>query len=111
VDIEIYGCLAYNNGWQESIFGNGHGIYAKSTSGPVYLRDNILFNQFGYGLHIYTIAGPDGLTNLHAEGNVSFNNGAVAFRPGELPEREHPVRRQRAGPERHARRQHDVLLA
>src|SRR5439155_8739169 len=24
VDVEIYGCLAYNNGWQESVFGNGH---------------------------------------------------------------------------------------
>jgi hypothetical protein len=85
VDIEISGCLAYNNGWQESVFGNGHGIYAKSTSGPVYLRDNILFNQFGYGLHIYTIAGPDGLTNLHAEGNVSFNNGTVTADPVNSP--------------------------
>ena len=85
VDIEIYGCLIYNNGWQESIFGNGHGIYAKSTSGPVYLRDNILFNQFGYGIHIFTIAGPDGLTNLHAEGNVSFNNGAVTTDPVNSP--------------------------
>jgi hypothetical protein len=85
LDIEIYGCLAYNNGWQDSIFGNGHGIYAKSTTGPVYLRDNILFNQFGYGLHIYTIAGPDGLTNLHAEGNVAFNNGAVTADPVNSP--------------------------
>jgi hypothetical protein len=85
VDIEIYGCLAYNNGWQEAVFGNGHGIYAKSTSGPVYLRDNILFNQFGYGLHIFTIAGPDGLTNIHAEGNVSFNNGAVSADPVNSP--------------------------
>jgi len=85
VDIEIYGCLAYNNGWQESVFGNGHGIYAKSTSGPLYLRDNILFNQFGYGIHIYTIAGPDGLSNVHAEGNVSFNNGAVTADPVNSP--------------------------
>jgi Big-like domain-containing protein len=85
VDIEITGCLAYNNGWQESVFGNGHGIYAKSTSGPVFLRDNILFNQFGYGLHIFTIAGPDGLSNIHAEGNVSFNNGAVTADPVNSP--------------------------
>lgn len=85
VDIEVYGCIAYNNGWQESVFGNGHGIYAKSTSGPVSVRDNILFNQFGYGLHIFTIAGPDGLTNIHAEGNVSFNNGAVTADPVNSP--------------------------
>jgi len=85
LDIEIYGCLAYNNGWQESVFGNGHGIYAKSSSGPVYLRENILFNQFGYGIHIFTIAGPDGLTNIHAEGNVSFNNGSVDTDPANSP--------------------------
>ena len=85
VDVEIYGCLAYNNGWQEAVFGNGHGIYAKSNAGPVYLRDNILFNQFGYGIHIFTIVGPDGLTNIHAEGNVSFNNGAVDANPVNSP--------------------------
>jgi hypothetical protein len=85
VDIEISGCLVYNNGWQEAVFGNGHGIYAKSTSGPVYLRDNILFDQFGYGIHIFTIAGPDGLTNIHAEGNVSFNNGSVDANPANSP--------------------------
>jgi hypothetical protein len=85
VDVEISGCLAYNNGWQQPDFGNGHGIYAKSISGPVYLRDNILFNQFGYGIHIFTIAGPDGLTNIHAEGNVSFNNGGVAADPVNSP--------------------------
>ena len=85
VDIEIYGCLAYNNGWQESVFGNGHGIYAKSNAGPIYLRDNILFNQFGYGIHIFTILGQDGLTNLHAEGNVAFNNGAVTTDPVNSP--------------------------
>jgi hypothetical protein len=85
VDIEIYGCLAYNNGWQESVFGNGHGIYAKSNAGPVYLRDNVLFNQFGYGIHIFTIVGLDGLTNLHTEGNVAFNNGAVTGDPANSP--------------------------
>ena len=85
VDIEIYGCLIYNNGWQEPSFGNGHGIYAKSIAGPLYLRDNILFDQFGYGIHIFTIAGPDGLTNIHAEGNVSFNNGSVDAAPANSP--------------------------
>jgi len=86
VDIEIYGCLAYNNGWQESAFGHGHGIYAKSASGPVYLRDNVLFNQFGYGIHVFTtVGGVDGLTNIHAAGNVSFNNGAVSADPANSP--------------------------
>src|SRR5437667_11387300 len=51
-DIEINGCLIYNNGWQQPDFGNGHGIYAKSAAGPGSLRDDMVFNQFGYGIHI-----------------------------------------------------------
>src|SRR2546425_381537 len=84
-DIEIYGCLIYNNGWQQPDFGNGHGIYAKSTAGPVYLRDNVIFNQFGYGVHVYANAGSGGVNNIHVEGNVSFNNGAVDADPVNSP--------------------------
>jgi len=84
-DIEIYGCLIYNNGWQQPDFGNGHGIYAKSTSGPVYLRDNVIFNQFGYGVHVYANAGSGGVNNIHVEGNVSFNNGAIDADPVNSP--------------------------
>ena len=84
-DIEINGCLIYNNGWQQPDFGNGHGIYAKSSAGPVYLRDNIVFNQFGYGIHIYANAGSGGVNNIHVEGNVSFNNGAVDADPVNSP--------------------------
>src|SRR5213594_3753187 len=85
VDIEVSGCLVYNNGWQQPNEGNGHGLYIKSSTGPVYVRDNIIFNQFGYGIHIFTAAGTGGLTNIHAEGNVSFNNGAVDADPLNSP--------------------------
>ena len=84
-DIEIYGCLIYNNGWQQPDFGNGHGIYSKSTAGPVYLRDNIVFNQFGYGIHVYANAGSGGVNNIHVEGNVSFNNGSIDTDPVNSP--------------------------
>lgn len=84
-DIEINGCLIYNNGWQQPDFGNGHGIYAKSNTGPVYLRDNILFNQFGYGIHVYSNAGDGYLNNITVEGNVSFNNGAIDADPVNSP--------------------------
>ncbi len=84
-DIEIYGCLVYNNGWQQPDFGNGHGIYSKSTAGPVYLRDNIVFNQFGYGIHVYANAGSGGVNNIHVEGNVSFNNGSIDTDPVNSP--------------------------
>src|SRR6266516_1640570 len=76
-DIEVYGCLIYNNGYQTTR-GNGHALYVKSDAGPVYLRDNIMFNQFNYGVHAYSNAGSGGLNNIHVEGNVSFNNGIVS---------------------------------
>jgi len=76
-DVEIYGCLVYNNGWQASK-GSGHALYIKSDAGPIYLRDNILFAQFAYGVHVYTNAGSGRLNNIHVEGNVSFNNGTVS---------------------------------
>jgi len=76
-DVEIYGCLVYNNGWQGTK-GSGHALYIKSDAGPVYLRDNILFTQFAYGVHVYTNAGSGRLNNIHVEGNVSFNNGTIS---------------------------------
>ena len=76
-DVEIYGCLVYNNGWQAAK-GSGHALYIKSDVGPIYLRDNILFSQFAYGVHVYTNAGSGRLNNIHVEGNVSFNNGTIS---------------------------------
>jgi uncharacterized protein YjdB len=76
-DVEIYGCLVYNNGWQAAK-GSGHALYIKSDVGPIYLRDNILFSQFAYGVHVYTNAGSGQLNNIHVEGNVSFNNGTIS---------------------------------
>src|SRR5690348_6415686 len=70
-DVEIYGCLLYDNGWR----GGGHAIYAKSDTGPLLIRDNVTFNQFGYGIHVYSKLGGGGLRNITVRGNVSFDNG------------------------------------
>jgi hypothetical protein len=77
-DIEIVGCLIYNNGWQGPDRGHGHALYLKSQNGPVVARDNVIFNQFGYGIHSYSDAGSGPLRNLRYEGNVLFNNGTLA---------------------------------
>ncbi len=77
-DVEITGCLVYNNGWQGPDRGHGHGLYLKSNTGPVVARDNVIFNQFGYGIHAYSNAGSGDLVNLHFEGNVAFNNGTLS---------------------------------
>jgi len=78
VSPEIYGCLLYNGGWQTATRGSGHGIYVKTDATARLVRDNIIFNQFGFGVHAYSDLGSGGLHNIRVIGNVSFNNGAIA---------------------------------
>jgi hypothetical protein len=77
-DVEMIGCVIYNNGFQRSDRGHGHAIYLRSNTGPVIARDNIMFNQYGYGVHIFTNPGEGQLNNIHLDGNVSFNNGTLS---------------------------------
>ena len=77
-DVIIEGCVIYNNGWQAPDRGHGHALYIKANSGPVTLRNNIMFNQFGWGVHVYTNAGSGYLNNIQLDGNVSFNNGTLS---------------------------------
>lgn len=81
-DVEIAGCIIYNNGWRDPEHGKGHahGLYIKSYTGPLVARDNVVFNQFGYGIHAFTNASTGKLMNITIEGNVSFNNGSHAER-------------------------------
>jgi hypothetical protein len=82
VDSEVYGCLIYNNGWQTSAGGYGHAIYISSGYNSGYdakrVVDNILFNQFNYGIHAYEMGDPSHLQNLYFEGNTSSNNGILS---------------------------------
>ncbi|MBI3666959.1 MAG: right-handed parallel beta-helix repeat-containing protein, partial [Acidobacteria bacterium] len=77
VDGEIYGCIIYRNGWQgpDPARGSGHAIYSQNETGTKRIVDNILFNQFGWGIHAYTQEGS--LSGFHFEGNVAFNNGSA----------------------------------
>ena len=74
---EIYGCIIYNNGWLGPDRGHGHGIYAQNKAGTKRFVDNVIFNQFSYGIHLY---GSDkaSLEGFHVEGNAVFNNGSAA---------------------------------
>ncbi len=70
-----YGNIIYNNGFHGSTSTSyGHGIYAQNATGTKVLQDNILFNQFGYGVHVYG-SGNASLNNFTVDGNVSFNSG------------------------------------
>lgn len=78
VDAEIYGCLIYRNGWQgpPPDRGHGHGIYSQNAEGTKRIVDNIIFDQYGYGIHNYAQAGD--LKGFHIEGNIIFGNGSSA---------------------------------
>ena len=73
---EIYGCLIYNNGWDAPDRGHGHAIYAQNSGRTKRIVDNILFNQFSYGVHVYGSSRAS-LNGFCVEGNASFNNGAA----------------------------------
>jgi hypothetical protein len=79
-DVEISGCIIYNNGWEGPDRGHGHGLYLKNFTGPLVARDNVVFNQYGYGVHAYTNSGTGKLINISIEGNVAFNNGTLSKR-------------------------------
>ncbi len=73
-DQEAYGNVIYNNGFHGSTSSSyGHGIYAQNTSGSKKIIDNVLVNQFGYGLHLYTEG--SGLVNFTIDGNTVVNSG------------------------------------
>lgn len=73
---EIYGNLIYYNGWQAPDRGHGHGIYTQNNTGTKNIKDNIIFNQSGWGIHAYTEGGT--INNFDMDGNIAFNNGALA---------------------------------
>jgi hypothetical protein len=73
---EIYGCIIYNNGWKGPDRGHGHGIYAQNARGTKRIVDNVIFNQFGHGLHAYGSEKAT-LRGFHVEGNAIFNNGSL----------------------------------
>jgi hypothetical protein len=81
-DVEIYGSIFYNQGWETSIRSDGHGVYVKNSGpGSKFIRDNVFFNSYGLGIHGYTDAGDGFLRNLVIEGNVMFNAGGLSTYP------------------------------
>ncbi len=70
-DSEIAGCLIYYNGNSTL----DHGVYANNSTGTKKLDDNIVFRNYGLGIHAYTTNGR--LVNFEVERNVSFENGRL----------------------------------
>jgi hypothetical protein len=74
---EVYGSIVYNNGWQGPDRGHGHGIYTQNQNAQKHLGDNIIFNQFGVGIHAYGSAKAF-VQNYLVDRNIVFNNGALS---------------------------------
>lgn len=78
LDIEIYGCVIFYNGWTAQDRGHGHGIYAaQDQGGSLTVKDCIIFSQFGWGVHCYG-SPPAQLYGITVEGCTVFNNGILA---------------------------------
>ncbi len=78
-NIEIYGWIIYDGGNDNAIRSDGHGIYIKNDgTGWKTVRDNVVFNQFGFGIHAFTGFGTGALKNLIFDGNALFNNGTIS---------------------------------
>lgn len=77
IDALIYGCLSYNHGWDAPDRGHGHGIYCQSTTtGRKVNQNNLVFNQFDYGLQLFSQATHS--DNVTFDENIAFTNGSLS---------------------------------
>ena len=87
---EVTGCVIYNSGWQGITNftvggpdrGHGHGYYAQNNPGTglKVFRDNMVFNQFGYGVQLYS-SGAAEVAGFDIRGNTIFGNGSLTSEP------------------------------
>lgn len=79
-DVEIYGCIIYNNGYVDWQRGHGLDIYAlNSGARQKKIRNVIAFNGFG-GMKAYSESGH--AQNILFEQVISFNSGVLGGFPG-----------------------------
>jgi hypothetical protein len=77
-DMEIYGNLIYNNGWDGATDrGHGHGLYLQNQTGTKKVSDNIVFNNYANGVNIYGSSNAF-LDNIELTGNTVFNAGVLS---------------------------------
>ncbi|MDA1234665.1 MAG: right-handed parallel beta-helix repeat-containing protein, partial [Acidobacteria bacterium] len=74
--IEIYGLIAYNNGWDGPDRSHGPGIYSRNKTAWArkFIADSIVFQNYRQGLQGYG-TGPNVFSQMQLTGNIFFNNG------------------------------------
>ena len=77
VNSELYGNLIFNTGTENipADRRHGHGIYTQNENGTKLIRDNIIVNPYGFGLHAYP--DPGGVVGYRFEGNVIADSGGA----------------------------------
>lgn len=75
VDAEVYGCIVYNNGFESSLH---HGIYVINRDGTKTVENNVIFDNYAYGMQVYGTGPGQSLNNVHVIGNTLFNNGSIS---------------------------------
>jgi hypothetical protein len=76
VESELYGSIIFNCGSRNTPIDvrHGHAIYTQNMDGTKHILDNLMFNDFGFGIHAWGI--PHGIRGFDIEGNIIFNSGA-----------------------------------
>ncbi len=73
LEVELYGSLIYQSGWEGADRGHGHSIYVQNDAPAKRIVDNILFDGSSFGVHAYTEGGD--INNVYLEGNIAFDHG------------------------------------
>jgi hypothetical protein len=75
-NIELYGCVFYNNGSIGVDRAHGHHIYLTNKYGKMRVVDNLIFSSYGSGVHAYSETDRNYVQGFEFTGNVWFLNGA-----------------------------------
>lgn len=71
---DFYGNIVYNNGFDANL---DHGMYIQNTNGIKRVWDNVVFNNYAFGIHCYgSVANV--LQGIDVRGNASFMNGSIS---------------------------------
>jgi hypothetical protein len=69
-----YGNIVFNNGYLKADGERvGHGFYLQNESGTKQIKDNVVINQYNFGIHAYGSKRAS-LKHLIFEGNIQLNN-------------------------------------
>jgi len=81
LELEVTGNILFNNGWDEADRAHGHHLYLQNRDGTKLVRDNVVFNAFGFGVHAYSDTDKYWAQGYQLTGNVWFGNGAASTLP------------------------------